>query len=56
MGRAISGERGDVRRPPDLIDMLIAGTAKANGLTIATRNVQDFEGFGVEVVNLWRTG
>lgn len=40
-------------RPPDLIDMLIAGTAKANGLTIATRNVRDFEGLGVEVVNPW---
>lgn len=41
-------------RPPDLIDMLIAGTAKANGLTIATRNVRDFEGLGVEVVNPWQ--
>ena len=41
-------------RPPDLIDMLIAGTAKANGLAIATRNVRDFEGLGVEVVNPWR--
>ena len=40
-------------RPPDLIDVLIAGTAKANGLTIATRNVRDFEGLGVEVVNPW---
>ena len=38
-------------RPPDLIDMLIAGTAKAHGLTVATRNVRDFEGLGVEVVN-----
>ena len=40
-------------RPPDLIDVLIAGTAKANGLTIATRNVRDFEGLGVGVVNPW---
>ena len=43
-------------RPPDLIDTLIAGTAKANGLTIATRNVRDFEGLGVEVVNPWQHG
>ena len=42
-------------RPPDLIDMLIAGTAKAHGLTVATRNVRDFEGLGVEVVNPWRS-
>ena len=33
-------------RPPDLIDMLIAGTAKAHDLTVATRNVRDFEGAG----------
>ena len=39
--------------PPDLIDMLIAGTAKAHGLAVATRNVRDFEGLGVEVVNPW---
>ena len=42
-------------RPPDLIDMLIAGTAKAHGLTVATRNVRDFEGLGVEVVNPWQS-
>ena len=42
-------------RPPDLIDMLIAGTAKAHGLTVATRNVRDFEGLGVEVVDPWQS-
>ena len=41
-------------RPPDLIDMLIAGTAKAHDLAVATRNVRDFEGLGVEVVNPWQ--
>ncbi len=40
-------------RPPDLVDMLIAGTAKAHDLAVATRNVRDFEGLGVEVVNPW---
>ena len=40
-------------RPPDLIDILIAGTAKAHGLTVATRNVRDFEGLGVDVLNPW---
>ena len=34
-------------------DALIAGIAKANGLTIATRNVRDFGGLDVEVFNPW---
>ena len=41
-------------RPPDLIDMLIAGIAKAHGLAVATRNVRDFEGLGIEVVSPWQ--
>ncbi len=40
-------------RPPDVMDVLIAGTAKANDLAVATRNVADFEGLDVEVVNPW---
>ena len=36
-----------------LSDALIAGIAKANGLTIATRNVRDFQGLDVEVFNPW---
>ena len=40
-------------RPPDLTDILIAGTAKANDLAVATRNVADFEGLDIEVVNPW---
>ena len=43
-------------RPPDVTDILIAGTAKAHGLAVATRNVRDFEGLGVEVVNPWEPG
>lgn len=34
-------------------DALIAGIAKANDLTIATRNVRDFDGLDVEVFNPW---
>ena len=40
-------------RPPDIVDILIAGTAKSHGLTVATRNVRDFEGLGVDLVNPW---
>ena len=33
--------------------MLIAGTALAHNLAVATRNVRDFESVNVEVVNPW---
>ena len=36
-----------------LADALIAGTAKVHGLCVATRNVRDFAGLGIEVVNPW---
>ncbi|MCY4103310.1 MAG: type II toxin-antitoxin system VapC family toxin [bacterium] len=38
---------------PGLADLLIAGTAAAHNLAVATRNVRDFEGLGIEVVNPW---
>lgn len=37
----------------DLGDALIGGTAMANRLSVATRNVGDFAGLGLEVVNPW---
>lgn len=36
-------------------DALIAGTAKMHALTIATRNVADFDGLGVRMANPWNT-
>ena len=36
-----------------LSDALIAGIARANDLTVATRNVRDFAGLDVEVFNPW---
>ena len=39
----------------DLGDALIAGTAKANDLAVATRNVRDFDGLGLHVVNPWHS-
>jgi len=39
-------------RSNDLIDdVMIAATAKAHGLTVVTRNVRDFAGLGVDVLN-----
>lgn len=34
-----------------VVDSLIAATARAHGLTVATRNVRDFQDAGVPVVN-----
>ena len=40
-------------RPLDLGDALIAGTAQSNALTIATRNVRDFDYVDVTVISPW---
>lgn len=37
-------------------DAQIAAIAKAHGAILATRNIQDFEGCGVELVNPWKSG
>jgi len=49
------GAQKGAGRTPGLADVLIAGTAAAHNLAVATRNVRDFEGLGVEVVNPWET-
>ena len=36
-------------------DALIAGTAKAHELSVATRNIRDFGGLDVNVINPWQT-
>jgi hypothetical protein len=38
-----------------LPDALIAATAKVHGLTLATRNVADFEACGIDLVNPWES-
>ena len=35
-------------------DAFIAGTAIANDLSVATRNVRDFDGLGLGVIDPWR--
>jgi len=45
------------RRPERLSeDAMIAATAKIHGLTVVTRNVRDFGGFGVGVLNPFKGG
>jgi len=41
-------------RPVGAMDGFIAATAERHGLTVVTRNVADFEGLAVELVNPWR--
>jgi predicted nucleic acid-binding protein len=40
-------------RPMPAIDSLIAAIALVNRCALATRNVRDFEGSGVETINPW---
>lgn len=42
------GKRGRVRSPSD---MLIAATAASHGLTLATRNIRDFQDCGITVID-----
>lgn len=46
--RAAFAGRGMARSQPD---MLIAATAQVHALTLVTRNVRDFEGCGIAVLN-----
>ncbi len=40
-------------RTISIADALIAGTAMAHEMTVVTRNVSDFEGLGIEIINPW---
>ena len=40
-------------RPQAAADLLIASTARVNGLTLVTRNTRDFASTGVTVYNPW---
>ena len=51
----IMAHRRAIGRPMDghEMDCQIAAIARANGATIATRNVRDFADCGVEIINPW---
>ena len=49
----IAGESEKRGRPLPVIDCLIAATALVHGLTVATRNIGDFERCGATCVNPW---
>lgn len=49
----LEGQRQLMGRPLHVPDAQIAATALEHGLTLVTRNVRDFEGVGVTVLNPW---
>lgn len=49
----IAVARRNAGRPVSHFDAQIAAIARSTGATIATRDVSDFEGCGVRVVDLW---
>lgn len=50
----IASERRRAGRPISHFDAQIAAIAQSAGATVATRNVADFDGCGVRVVNPWQ--
>ncbi|PJM74056.1 VapC toxin family PIN domain ribonuclease [Bifidobacterium primatium] len=49
----IMAERRRMGRPIGVQDAMIAAMARSRGAAVATRNVKNFEGTGVDVVNPW---
>ena len=49
----IAAERRQAGRPISQADAQIAAIARSRGAALATRNVLDFEGCGVEIINPW---
>jgi predicted nucleic acid-binding protein len=54
MGRW-AGEGEAKGRIVKMADGLIAATALEHDLTVVTRNVKDFAGFGIRLLNPWET-
>ena len=52
---AIVAERDRAGAPIDGFDAQIAAICRSHGAALATRNVKDFHGTGIEVVDPWQT-
>ena len=48
--------RGRPLKSRDMADCMIAAIARSLGMAVATRNVRDFEGIGVDVIDPWAGG
>jgi predicted nucleic acid-binding protein len=53
MAASLRVARARVGAPVSTEDLMIAAIARANGASVATRNVAHFDGFSIEVVNPW---
>ena len=49
----LAAERRVAGRPISQSDCQIAAIARCRGASVATRDVDDFEGSGIEVINPW---
>ena len=49
----LAGERSRAGRPMPIADAMIAAVAKTHGAKLATRNLADFEGSGLELISPW---
>lgn len=49
----LAAERRKHGRPVPLADAMIVGIARSRGARLATRNVRDFEGCGITLVDPW---
>lgn len=50
----IRAKRRGMGKPLSMADGLIAATALNTGMALVTRNVNDFQGLGIEIINPWR--
>ena len=49
----LASERERGRHNTDAVDLMLAAIARSHHAAIATRNVRDFEGCGISVINPW---
>jgi toxin FitB len=50
---SITAQRRALGRPISQSDAMIAGIARSRGARLATRNVRDFEGCGITLIDPW---
>lgn len=53
MAGAISARRERAGRPIHVADSQIAGIIRCNSATLATRDLPDFEGLDLDLINPW---
>lgn len=51
---AIAADRRAAGRPISQFDCQVAAIARAHGAAVATRNVRDFEGCGIDIIDPWQ--